>query len=210
MDRNIEAVNTFNKHAAAYHERFSQLDLYNDTYELFSALIPLRHSTILDVGCGPGTITNYLLKRRPDLKMLGVDLAPNMLTIAKQNNPTAEFKLMDCREISKLDTQFDAVVCGFTIPYLTKEETAKLIADCAALIKPGGVVYFSLIEGKYEDSGYQYASNNEDKAFVYYYNSVKIISHITQCNLQLVQNMDFKWKNNSGNTETHLVFIARK
>lgn len=210
MDISAGAVISFNKHAAAYHERFGQLDLYNDTYDLFSALIPLRHSSILDVGCGPGIITNYLLKRRPDLKLTGVDLAPNMLAIAKENNPEAEFKLMDCREISKLNTQYDAVVCGFTIPYLNREETTKFISDCADLVKPGGVVYFSLIEGNYEDSGWQFASNNEDTAFVYYYNSVMIISLLTQCNLELVQNMDFQWKNNQDKTETHLVFICRK
>lgn len=210
MDHNAEAVSIFNKHAAAYNERFGQLDLYNDTYELFSSLIPARYSSILDVGCGPGNITAYLLRKRPDLKITGVDLAPNMLEIAKANNPSAEFQLMDCREISKLQGPFDAIVCGFTIPYLTKEETGKLIEDCSALLKPGGIVYFSLIEGKYENSGYQYASNGVDRSYVHFYNSVKIISFLSKSNLRIVQNDDFKWVNNQGKTETHLVFIVRK
>jgi 2-polyprenyl-3-methyl-5-hydroxy-6-metoxy-1,4-benzoquinol methylase len=210
MDKNAEAVLTFNKHAAAYNERFGKLDLYNDTYELFSALIPLRYSSILDVGCGPGNITNHLLRRRPDLKITGVDLAPNMIAIARENNPKAEFHVMDCRQISALKEKYDAIVCGFTIPYLDKEEVGKLITDCASLIKEEGVLYFSLIEGKYENSGYQFASNGVDRSYVYYYNSVKILSLLEQCNLQLVQNMDFTWKNNSGEVETHLVFIARK
>lgn len=210
MDRNTEAVNTFNKHASAYNERFGDLELYNDTYDLFSSLIPLRHSSILDVGCGPGNISKYLLRKRPDLKITGVDLAPNMIAIARENNPTAKFQVMDCRHISQLQDQYDAIVCGFTIPYLSKEETHKLIEDCSKLIKKEGVLYFSLIEGKYENSGYQYASNGIDRSFVHYYNSVKILSLLEKCELKLVQNMDFRWKNNSGTTETHLVFIAMK
>lgn len=210
MDRNSETVSSFNKHATAYNERYGNLDLYNDTYELFSSLFPARNSTVLDVGCGPGIITKYLLQRRPDLKVMGVDLAPNMIELAKQNNPTAEFLVMDCREISKLYNKFDAIICGFTIPYLSKDETAQLISDCAERLNPGGLFYFSLIDGKYEDSDYQYASNQQDRAFVYYYNSVKIMSMLAKDNLKIVQVEDFVWENNRGVNETHLVFIVKK
>lgn len=210
MDRNSEAVNTFNKHASAYNERFGSLDLYNDTYELFSSLFPAKNSSVLDVGCGPGNITNYLLRRRPDLKITGVDLAPNMVAIAQENNPTAQFHVMDCRDISQITEKYDAIVCGFTIPYLSKYETKKLIQDCTALLKPKGFFYLSLINGKYEDSDYQYASNKVDRSYVYYYSSVKIMSMLSNHNLRLVQVEDFTWKNNKGEPETHLVFIAAK
>jgi trans-aconitate methyltransferase len=210
MDRNLDAINTFNRNAALYNERFGQLDLYNDTYDLFCALLPQRHSRVLDIGCGPGNITNYLLRKRPDLRITGIDLAPNMLSIAQKNNPTAHFELLDCRELRTLNEKFDAIISGFTIPYLSKEETAQLLCDCEQLLNPGGVFYFSLIEGKYENSGYKYASNKVDRSYVYYYNSVKILSCLSQSNLELVQNMDFEWQNSEGNTETHLVFIARK
>jgi predicted TPR repeat methyltransferase len=210
MDRNSEAVKTFNKHASAYNERFGSLDLYNDTYELFSSMFPNRFSTVLDVACGPGNITNYLLRKRPDLKITGIDLAPNMVEIARVNNPGATFEVMDCREVSKLNVKFDAIVCGFAIPYLSKEETEKLIADCGSLLNPGGFFYFSLIDGKYENSDYQYASNNEDRSYVYFYNSVKIMSMLAKNNLRIVQVEDFTWNNNKGNAETHLVFIVAK
>lgn len=210
MDRNTEAVNTFNKHAVAYHERFGNIELYNDTYELFSTLIHDRHSHVLDIGCGPGNITQYLLKKRPELNITGIDLAPNMIELARQNNPRAKFEVMDCRLVSNLDRKFDAIISGFTIPYLDKEETSKLISDCAAMLTPEGVFYFSLIDGKYEESGYQYASNQVDRSYVYYYNSVKIMSMLNKCDLNIVQVEDITWKNNSGAMESHLVFIVKK
>lgn len=210
MDRNIEAVNTFNKHALAYNERFGNVELYNDTYELFSTLIADRRGHVLDIGCGPGNITKYLLQKRPDLNITGIDLAPNMIEIAKQNNPAANFEVRDCRLVTDLNREFDAIISGFTIPYLDKEETSKLISDCASMLKPEGVFYFSLIDGKYEESGYQYASNQVDRSYVYYYNSVKIMSMLNKCDLKIVQVEDINWKNNSGKMESHLVFIVRK
>lgn len=210
MDYNSEAIQTFNKHAAAYNERFGKLDLYNDTYEVFCTLLPKKDSRVLDVGCGPGNITQYLLRKRPDLKITGIDLAPNMIAIARENNPGAEFIEMDCRKISKLQDKFDAIVCGFTIPYLSVEETAELISACSSHLNPGGIFYCSLIEGYYEDSGFQLASNRVDRSFVYYYNPVKIISLLTKCNLNIVQVDDFPWENSIGKTETHVVFICSK
>jgi trans-aconitate methyltransferase len=210
MDRNAEAIDSFNKHAALYNEQFGGLSLYNDTYELFSTLIPDRHSHVLDLGCGPGNITQYLLRKRPELNITGIDLAPNMIEIAKQNNPRAKFEVMDCRAVSTLNRKFDAIVSGFTIPYLDREETEKLLSDCAALLNPEGVFYFSLIDGKYENSGYQYASNQVDRSFVYYYTSVKIMSMLNKCDLRIVQVEDIQWERRNGQTETHLVFIVKK
>lgn len=210
MDKNAEAIESFNKHAAWYDEKFGSLSLYNDTYELFSTLIPDRHSHVLDIGCGPGNITKYLLRKRPELNLTGIDLAPNMIELAKQNNPRAKFEIMDCRHVSGLNRKFDAIISGFTIPYLDKEETAKLISDCAEMLNPDGVFYFSLIDGKYEESGYQYASNQVDRSYVYYYNSVKIMNMLNKCNLKIVQVEDFQWKRSEEQTETHLVFIVRK
>lgn len=208
MDRNIEAVNIFDKNASAYDERYANLNLYNDTYDLFCSLLPKRHSTILDVGCGPGNITDYLLRKRPDFQITGIDLAPKMLEIALEKNPSAKFEMMDCRELDKLKTKFDAIICGFAIPYLSVDETSKLIADCANLLEPGGIFYFSLIEGKYEESDYQYASNQVDKSFVYYYSPVKIMSMLSKHELKIVQVEDIPWINVQGKKETHLIFIC--
>jgi predicted TPR repeat methyltransferase len=208
MDHNANAVDLFDKNAALYHERYGNLGLYNDTYDLFCSLLTKRNSEVLDVGCGPGNITKYLLGRRPDLRITGIDLAPNMIAIAKENNPGAKFEVMDCRGIIKLSMRFDAIVCGFTIPYLSKEETSQLIFSCATLLERGGLFYFSLIQGRYEDSGFQLASNGVDKSFVHYYNPVTIMRMIKESNLDILQVIDFPWENSSGQTETHLVFLC--
>lgn len=210
MDRNAEAIESFNKHAGLYNEMFGGLSLYNDTYDLFSTLLPARYSSVLDLGCGPGNISSYLLHKRADLKITGIDLAPNMIEIAGRNNPSGNFKVMDCREVKSLNTKYDAIISGFTIPYLNKEETEKLLCDCASMLNPEGVFYFSLIDGRYEDSGYQYASNKVDRSYVYYYSSVKIMGMLERCGLKIVQIEDLQWQRKEGRLETHLVFIVRK
>jgi 2-polyprenyl-3-methyl-5-hydroxy-6-metoxy-1,4-benzoquinol methylase len=108
------------------------------------------------------------LTKRPDLKILGIDLAPNMIELAKINNRNASFQLMDFREIISLNKTFDAIMCGFALPYLSKEGAVKLIGDASTLLNPGGVIYISTMEDDYSRSGLQKGSSG-DEIFMHYH-----------------------------------------
>jgi len=135
MDRNNETSKTWNKIAHLYVEKFMDLELYNNSYDLFCELISEENSNILDIGCGPGNITKYLQKKRPDFNILGIDYAPNMIELAKNHNPTATFQVLDAQRISSLSISFKGLMCGFCIPYLSKKEVSKLISDSFHLLQ---------------------------------------------------------------------------
>jgi trans-aconitate methyltransferase len=64
-----------------------------------SITITKQDADILELACGPGNITQYIISKRSDFKILGTDLAPNMIELAKINNPSAQFQLLDSRDI---------------------------------------------------------------------------------------------------------------
>jgi tRNA G46 methylase TrmB len=66
MDIYKETAATWNKIALLYQGRFMQLDIYNETYDFFCNSISKNAPAILEIGCGPGNITKYLLSKRPD------------------------------------------------------------------------------------------------------------------------------------------------
>jgi trans-aconitate methyltransferase len=146
MDKNTITKKTWNKYAKEYQDKFMDMDLYYDTYDLFCTLIEKKNAEVFEIACGPGNITRYLLTKRPDFNILGIDLASNMIDLAKINNPEADFQLMDCREIGKVDKKYDAIMCGFCLPYLSREESEKLISDVSGLLKLNGVLYLSTME----------------------------------------------------------------
>lgn len=153
MDHNQIAVEVFDSKAEQYQARFMDVGAYSESFDLFLERLPSENASLLEVACGPGNITRYLLDRRPKLRILGTDLAPNMVALARKNNPEAEFQLMDARKIGALDRRFDGIVCGFCFPYFNKAEALQLIADAAKLLHPGGVLYLSTMEGDYLDEG---------------------------------------------------------
>jgi len=69
-----------------------------------------------------------------------------MIALAKINNPTAHFELTDCRAIDRLETKFDGIICGFCLPYLSEEDSAKLLLDAATLLHKNGLFYISFVE----------------------------------------------------------------
>jgi SAM-dependent methyltransferase len=200
---------TWNRIAEIYQEKFMNLDLYDDTYDFFCTSIEKRFPKVLEIGCGPGNITRYLFSKRPDMVVEGIDIAPNMIELAKKNNPAAEFKVMDCRELNHLSGKYNAIICGFCMPYLSKKDSAKLINDCGNLLETGGIFYFSVIEGKYENSGYEEGSTG-DKSYVYYYNENQLIDELAMNKLELLNLSRKEYPKTKDTISSHLIFIARK
>ncbi len=209
MDKYKETFQTWNKIASIYKDKFMDLDLYNDSYDIFSELIPKRNSAILEIGCGPGNITKYLLDKRSDFKITATDIAPNMIELAKKNNIAADFKVLDSRDIGELNMEYDAIIAGFCIPYLSKEDCAKLIKDSSNLLVDTGVIYLSFVEGDYKDSNYQ-SSSSGDRVFFYYHNLNKFKKVLEINGFEIVEIMHKKFEKSDKSEEIHTILIARK
>ena len=164
-------INVFSKNAELYQERYMDVAAYRDMLDIFCNNIGNDKASVLDIACGPGNITRYVLSQKPGFEILGIDISPAMLALAAANNPTATFREMDCRDISELPATYNGIIIGFCLPYLSREEAFKLFSDCAALLMPGGVLYISTMEDSYEKSGIDRSSSG-DEVYIYYHESV--------------------------------------
>lgn len=200
----------WDKAAQAYEDKFMDMDLYNDSYNVFCQMLPAPNARIFEVGCGPGNISKYILAQMPHAMLHGTDVAPNMVQLARQNNPTATFEVMDCRDISGINQRYHAILCGFCMPYLAKEDCEKLIADSATLLLENGVLYLSVIEGDYNQSAYQSSSDGKLKMFVYYHQADYLTAFLQQHGFALKHTIRKYYPNNNGDQQTHLILIAQK
>ncbi|MDQ3047979.1 MAG: class I SAM-dependent methyltransferase [Bacteroidota bacterium] len=208
MDKNKTAVDLFNKLAKGYQEKYMDVSMYSNSLDVFCQL-QKNNAEILELACGPGNITNYLLSNRPDLRILGTDLSPNMIDLATANNPTAEFKVMDSRAISGISKKHDAIMCGFFLPYLSKEEVLKLIHDFSAVLKPGGSLNLSTIEDDHSNSGFRKGSTGEE-IYMHYYEAdfLKTALIQNQFKIELTERIESKGPEDS--TVTDVIIIALK
>lgn len=200
---------TWNNIADLYQQYFMDVSLYNETYDTFCSLLNKEDATVFEIGCGPGNITRYLLQKNPALQIDAVDIAPAMIKLAQQNNPAAHFRILDARDIHTITQKYDGVLCGFCIPYVTKEDAAQFIRNCSLLLHPGCPFYISAIEGDYTQSRCETGSSG-NTAFVYYYEPAQIETWLVSNGFHRIQTFRLNYRKKDGSAQVHLVFIAVK
>ena len=208
-DKTIEAVAVFNKLATLYAEKYMDVSGYRESLEKLGKLLSGSEGTILELGCGPGNITRFMLNRYPDLKITAIDLAPDMIAIAQKLNPEAEFKVMDCREINTIDSKFNSVICGFCLPYLSRQEAIQLISDSAARLKSEGIIYISTMEDNNSKSGYVTGSTG-DRIFMNYHECSYLKEALRNENFELVYENHLPIASDPENKTKDLILIAVK
>lgn len=208
-NKSLHASEVFNKYAKEYQDKFMNVSLYEDALNVFCNLITKENSKILDLACGPGNITKYLLSQQPYLIVRGIDLAPNMVLLARSNNPSASFEVMDCRSIANITEKFDAVICAFCLPYLSKEETNKLIRDINDLLNEEGICYISTMEDDYKKSGYE-TSSKGDQIFMHYYEGQYLVNELEKKDFGIVEIFRKTSVMSNGKEVVDLVIISRK
>lgn len=203
------AIALFNKHAKVYQEKYMNVDLYGDTLDFVCTAIS-KQAKVIDLACGPGNISRYLLDKCPDIKLQGIDLSPNMIELAKVNNPKAEFRVMDCRKIAGLSDRYDAVIAGFLFPYLSKDEVMGVIASSYDVLEDNGLLYISTMEDDYVKSGIQTSSSGEDSLYMYFHEDGYLTSSLQNVGFSIVLRDRKIYEGRDGNSVTDLILIAKK
>ena len=204
-----ETFETWNKVALLYQHKFMDLDLYNDSYDFICNSLDKPNSKVLEIGCGPGNIAKYLLAKRPDLDILGIDISPNMIELAQKNNPSANFATMDSRQIGKLNKKYDGIVCGFCLPYLSQKDSIKLISDCNKLLNENGILYLSFVEGDPNKSDYQIGSSG-DRTYFYFHSLAQLNEQLDKNRFTDIKVFNVEYKRTKNQNEKHTILTAKK
>ena len=212
MKENFDlSVQRFNEFADEYMERFKNIDSYQVHLDLFVSLAPESVSSILELGCGPGNITGFLHLHFPDAQITAIDLATRMIEIARRRLPLVDFRVMDVRNIRELKGQFDLVMCSFCLPFLSNEDTQKLIGDCAAQMQPDGLIYISTMEGDSDKAGFEPTSfSGDSEVFFNYHLKESLEESLREAGIEIEHSVRQDYLEPDGRISTDLILIGRK
>jgi ubiquinone/menaquinone biosynthesis C-methylase UbiE len=99
---------------------------------------------VLDLGTGPGLMPIYWASRRPDIEVVGVDLSPAMLALARAEAGRAgvasrvRFVEADATDTGLASGSFDVVACHYMLHHF--DAPAAVIREMQRLAGPGGAV----------------------------------------------------------------------
>jgi SAM-dependent methyltransferase len=149
------------------------------------------------------------MARRPDLDLLGIDLAPRMVELAREAVPSARFAVHDCRQLADLKLHFDGIICAFGLPYLSPEDARRFIGAAGDALNPGGALYLSTMLGRSEDSGFESCSTG-DQVYINYHSEEEVIGSLRKCGFTVLKQSRIPSPSAAPRATTDLIVIAKK
>ncbi|APA14505.1 hypothetical protein SS1G_06433 [Sclerotinia sclerotiorum 1980 UF-70] len=133
---------SFNSQASTYDRR-----LGGSTRRVIEYIIPLlsglpERPKVLDSACGPGMVTEAILKAYPNARIYASDLAPSMIALLDNLidlnvwKDRVETAVMDGVSLSYADETFDASIVNFGIFFYSDPITGA--KELYRTLKPGG------------------------------------------------------------------------
>ena len=106
----------------------------------------IQGKSILDIGCGGGILSESMAQR--GAIVTGIDLSDKALGVARlhllESGNKVDYQKVSAEELATQNAnRFDVVTCMEMLEHVPNP--ASTIAACAALVKPGGHVFFSTI-----------------------------------------------------------------
>lgn len=97
-------------------------------------------ASLLDVGCGPGTITAEFAERLAPGSVLGIDVSDDVIDTARSLFPatSAHFEVMDLYELPIADDTYDIVHAHQVLQHVSDPVAA--LKEMRRVVKPGGIV----------------------------------------------------------------------
>jgi SAM-dependent methyltransferase len=99
---------------------------------------------ILDAGCGTGCGTEYLVHLNPEAEVLGIDLSPGALAVARERcarsvQGRAQFQELSLFDVGQLPGQFDLINCVGVLHHTA--DPVRGIQALADKLAPGGLMH---------------------------------------------------------------------
>ncbi|MBN2000100.1 class I SAM-dependent methyltransferase [candidate division KSB1 bacterium] len=153
-----------NESEAVRFDRFAR-ETFKEIYPAIAEQIlkdyNIRHGTCLDIGCGAGYLSIEIAKRSK-LNIIGVDIDPEAIRIAKKNIKKEKLSgqiTVEQGDVHKLhftDDSVDLIVSRGS--FIFWDHTAKAFKEIHRILKPGGVAFIG--------GGFGRSISPEKRAFI--------------------------------------------
>jgi len=121
-------------------------DLNPVRFAYIAQRVELAQAKVADVGCGGGLLSEALA--RAGARVTGIDLGEKVIEIARlhlhESALSVDYRVQSSAELAAAEpASFDAVCCMELIEHVP--DPAALVADLAAMLKPGGQLFMSTL-----------------------------------------------------------------
>ncbi|HEU4329039.1 MAG TPA: methyltransferase domain-containing protein [Roseiflexaceae bacterium] len=163
---------------------------------------------VLDVGCGTGIPTARMLSEA-GFSVLGIDISREMIRIAREQVPHAEFALMDMADIPFQGPSFNAVTAFFSLLMLRRGDIERTLWHLTELLLPGGFLLVSMVNG---DLDYDQIAFLDIPVYVSAYQRDEFAQLLVNSGLRIleIQSVEYSGEDGSPPEVQHFYYCQRE
>jgi SAM-dependent methyltransferase len=143
-----ELARSYDRVAQAYADKFArELDEKPFDRELLAELAgQLRgRGPVCDLGCGPGHVARFLADH--GLDVVGIDLAPAMVEVARRLQPALRFEVGNLLALGLDDASMAGAVAFYSLIHVQRSEMPLAAAELHRVLAPGGILLVAVHQG---------------------------------------------------------------
>lgn len=109
-----------------------------DDRSLVARHLTIKPGDVLDIGCGPGHLTDYL--RSLGVDSIGIDLVPKFIEHARVTFPDGRYALGSMHQIPMANQSVAGILSWYSLIHMPPDEIDGALSELRRVIGPGGVL----------------------------------------------------------------------
>lgn len=144
-----ETIDTYNKAATAYADKFNRIGSREYDVEQALALWGKEGTpNVVEWGCGNGRDAEIIIGRAKSYS--GIDASSAMIALAQQQVPQGDFQIADILSY-ELPEGTDIIFAFASLLHISKEQLATHLRKIHSQLSESAILYISLKKGEYEE-----------------------------------------------------------
>ncbi len=142
---------------------------------------------ICDLGCGPGHVARYLHEQ--GAQVLGVDLSPRMIELARQLNGGIAFHVGNMAALSVADGSWSGIAAFYSIIHIPPTQIASVLREFWRVLRPGGEVLLAFHVGDEVRHVDKLWEQQVSLDFIFYQRT-RVEEHLRAAGFEIVESME--------------------
>jgi SAM-dependent methyltransferase len=119
--------------------------MHVDDLALIGRHLSIRPGTVLDVGCGPGHLTDHLCSLGVDAT--GIDLVPEFIDHARATYPNGRYEVGSMNDLPTPDQSLAGILAWHSLIHLPPASLDGVLAELRRAMVPGGTLVVGFFDG---------------------------------------------------------------
>ncbi len=123
----------------------SSAQVYPDDLALIARHLSIRTGAVLDVGCGPGHLTEYL--RLLDVEASGIDMVPQFIEHARVAYPSGRYELGSMNQLPTPDGSVAGILAWYSLIHVLPDDLDSVLIELRRVATSGAKLVAGFFEG---------------------------------------------------------------